>query len=161
MDANLGARVRELLEAGGGEPLGGGRFLPLVTLESGARVGLDEAGAWVLVPEGGGAARVYSPERGQEFFEVLESQRDAFDASVEQAARAAGLPPEDVAFSFPVEGVVRAVLARGLPTLTRLALSWLRLTELRALRAEIAAVARDTTMPMPVRDLAQRLTVPE
>lgn len=161
MSVNLGARVREILEAGGGEPLGDGRFLPLVTLESGARVGLNESAEWVLAPEDGGPARVYAPDSGQVFFEVLESQRDDFDARIEEAARAAGLPPEEVVFSFPVEGVVRAVLAKGLPTLTRLALAWLRLTELRALRADIAAVARDPTMPTPVRDLAQRLTVPE
>ncbi|AUX22735.1 hypothetical protein SOCEGT47_032420 [Sorangium cellulosum] len=160
MDANLRDRVRELLEAGGGEPLEGGRFLPLVTLESGARVGLDSAGAWVFAPDGG-AAQVFAPGRGQVFFEVLESRRDDFDAGIEAAARAAGLPAEEVAYSFPATDVVRAVLAKGLPTMTRLALSWLRLTEVRALRAEIAAVSRDPTMPAAIRDLAERLTVPE
>ncbi|WP_437516635.1 hypothetical protein [Sorangium sp. So ce1099] len=161
MSANVRDLVRELLEAGGGEPIEGGRFLPLVTLESGARVGLDSAATWVFAPEGGGAAQAFAPERGRIFFEVLESKRDDFDASIEAAAKAAGLPPEEVAFSFPAAEVVRAVLARGLPSMTRLALSWLRLTEVRALRADIMAVSRDPTMPVPIRDLAERLTVPE
>ncbi|XXX81888.1 hypothetical protein WMF30_24310 [Sorangium sp. So ce134] len=161
MSANLKDLVRELLDAGGGEPLEGGRFLPLVTLESGARVGLDGAGTWVFAPEDGGAAQAFAPERGRVFFEVLESKRDDFDASIEAAARAAGLPAEEVAFSFPAVDVVRAVLARGLPSMTRLALAWIRLTEVRALRADIAAVSRDPTMPVPIRDLAERLTVPE
>ncbi|WP_437737790.1 hypothetical protein [Sorangium sp. So ce1335] len=161
MSAGLRDLVRELLDGGGGEPLEGGRFLPLVTLESGARVGLDGAAAWVVVPEGGGPAQPFTPDRGPLVFEVLESKRDDFDASIEAAARAAGLPPEEVAFSFPAADVVRAVLARGLPSMTRLALSWLRLTEVRALRADIVAVSRDPTMPVPVRDLAERLTVPE
>ncbi|WP_437682760.1 hypothetical protein [Sorangium sp. So ce131] len=160
MDGNLKEQVCALLEAGGGEPLDGGRFLPLVTLESGARVGLDGSAAWVFAPEGG-AAQVFAPERGQVFFEVLESRRDDFDARLEEAARAAGLPPEEVAFSFPAEQVVRSVLSKGLPTMTRLALSWLRLTEVRALRADIAAVSRDPTMPGAIRDLAERLTVRE
>ncbi|AUX42899.1 hypothetical protein SOCE26_043370 [Sorangium cellulosum] len=160
MDANLKEQVRALLEAGGGEPLDAGRFLPLVTLESGARVGLDGSAAWVFAPDGG-AAQVFAPERGQVFFEVLESRRDDFDARIEEAARAAGLPAEEVVYSFPADQVVRAVLAKGLPTMTRLALSWLRLTEVRALRADIAAVSRDPTMPAPIRDLAERLTVPE
>lgn len=160
MNANLRDRVRELLEAGGGEPLEGGRFLPLVTLESGARVGLDSAAAWVFAPDGG-AAQVFAPDRAQVFFEVLESKRDDFDADIEAAARAAGLPAEEVVFSFPATEVVRAVLAKGLPTMTRLALSWLRLTEVRALRTEIVAVSRDPTMPAAIRDLAERLTVPE
>ncbi|WP_233561339.1 hypothetical protein [Sorangium cellulosum] len=162
MSAGLRDLVRELLEGGGGEPSEGGRFLPLVTLESGARIGLDSAAAWVFAPEGGGPAQAFAPDSGGPIvFEVLESKRDDFDASIEEAARAAGLPPEEVAFSFPAADVVRAVLARGLPSMTRLALSWLRLTEARALRAEIMAVSRDPTMPVPLRDLAERLTVPE
>jgi hypothetical protein len=161
MDADLGARVRELLGAGGGEALEGGRFLSLATLESGARVGLDASGAWTLVPDDGSAPRAYAQEHGHVFFEVLESKRDEFDAKIEEGARAVGLPPEQVVFSFPAIGVVRAVLAKGLPYMTRLALQWLRLTELREVRADIVAVSRDPMMPSPVRDLAARLTVAE
>jgi hypothetical protein len=131
-----------------------------VTLVSGARVGLDASGAWHVAPEGGGPLRAYAPEQGQLFYEVLESKRDDFDARLEEAARAAGLPAEATVLAFPAIGVVRAVLAKGLPYMTRLALSWLRMTELRELRAEIVEVARDPAMPAPIRGLAERLTVP-
>ena len=86
MEMDLSARVREVLEAGGGEPAPGGRFLPLVLLESGARIGLDAAAGWILVPAEG-SPRAYSPEQGQVFFEALESKRDDFDGRLEEAAR--------------------------------------------------------------------------
>jgi hypothetical protein len=57
--------------------------------------------------------------------------------------------------------VIRAVLAKGFPYLTRLALLWIRNTELRELRAEILVVSRSGEMPVPIRDLAERLLVPE
>jgi hypothetical protein len=65
-----------------------------------------------------------------------------------------------VLFAFPVADLVRAVLDKRISYLTRLALAWLRPTELRELRAEILAVSKDSFMPSPVRDLAGRLVVP-
>lgn len=160
MDVSFAAKVSELLDAGHGEPIEGGRFLPLATLESGARVGLDAIAAWILVPEGGGPARVYAADQAHAFYEVLESKRQDFDDAVEGAARAAGLPAEEVLFSFPAIPVVRAVLGKGLPYLTRLALLWVRNTEIRELRAEIVEVSRSLDMPHAVRELAAHLIVP-
>jgi hypothetical protein len=161
MDMPLATRVRELLDAGGGEPLESGRFLPVATLASGARLGLDASASWILVPEGGGPIRAYAAEHAHIFYEVLESRRDEFDDAIEAAARAAGLPPDEVVFSFPAIAVVRAVLTKSFPYLTRLALLWIRNTELRELRADLIAVSRSGDMPVPIRDLAERLIVPE
>ncbi|APR77817.1 Hypothetical protein A7982_03164 [Minicystis rosea] len=158
------AKVRELLEGGAGEALPGSaaeRYLPLVTLDSGARVGLDREAHWVIVPDDGRAPVRWSEGAAHLFHEPLEWKRARFDDAVEDAARALGLPAEDVLFSFPVTEIVRAVLAKEQPYMTRLALEWLRTTDLRALRREILAVLKQDNMPVPVKDLAQRLVVPE
>jgi hypothetical protein len=166
MDAsNLETKLGELLDAGGGEPIPGTQehFVPLVTLDSDARVGLDAAGAWVLVP-GEGAANPavvrFAPGRGHLFHEVLEWKRRRFDDTLEDAARALGLPAEETLFSFPSIPVIRAILERETPYLTRLALEWIAPTELRPLRPEILAASKSADMPVPVRELAQRLVVP-
>jgi hypothetical protein len=156
----LGKRVREILDGGGGETAGEHRFLPLVTLESGARYGLDAEARWLIVPAEGPAIR-YEVAVAHLLHEALEQKRDLFDEAIEEGARARGLPVDDVLFSFPAVEVVRAVLAREHAYLTRLALQWIRPTELRELRAEIKAVTRAPTMPVPVKDLAERLIVPE
>ena len=161
METPLAARVRELLEAGGGEPLTDGRFLPLATLPSGARVGLNAHAAWVHVPEDGAPARVFKVDQAHTFYDVLESKRHDFDDEVESAARAAGLPAEEVLFSFPAIPIIQAVLQRSFPYLTRMALLWVRNTELRALRAEILAVSQSPDMPTAIRDLATHLVVSE
>jgi hypothetical protein len=161
---DLVAKVREILEAGGGEPVdaaGTARFLLLVTLDSGARVGLDHEARWLLLPEDGRPATRFSPEAGYLFHEALEWKRARFDDEVEAAARALGLPAEEVLFSFPALDVIRAVLAKKAAYLTRLALQWILPTELRALRAEIKEVTTTLDMPLPVKDLAGRLIVPE
>jgi hypothetical protein len=172
MDApSLGARLKEIFEAGGGEPTGAGadpgpagaaaaRFLPLVTLDSGARCGLDVEGRWLIVPEGGPAVR-YAPAQAHLFHEPLEWKRRRFDDAVEASARAAGLPADEVVFSFPSVDVIRAVLAKEHPYLTRLALEWIAPTELRLLRTEIRGVTKGQNMPLPVKELAERLIVPE
>ena len=154
-------RLRELLDGGGGEPAGAGRFLPLVTLDSGVRCGLDREACWVLVPDDGRPPIRYTPEAAHLFHEVLEQKRRRFDEALEEAARAQGLPAEEVLFSFPAVGVIRAVLAKQHPYLTRLALEWIGPTELRGLRAEIREVTRIPTMPAAIKDLAERLVVPE
>lgn len=171
MDAKeLSARVRAILEGGAGEALPGpvtagspGRFLVLVTLDSGARCGLDTEARWLLVPvpEEGRAPIVWAEDTAHLFHEPLEWKRARFDDAVEEAARALGLPAVDVVDSFPVTEVIRAVLAKEQPYLTRLALQWLRPTELRALRRELLAVSRHSGMPVPVKELAERLVVPE
>ena len=105
---DLLAKVREILEAGGGEPLdaaGTSRFLLLVTLDSGARCGLDHEARWVLLPEDSRAAARYTPEAAYLFHEALEWERGRFDDAVESAAKAQGLPAEEVLFSFQVEKV--------------------------------------------------------
>lgn len=160
----LSARLREILDAGGGEPLdpaGAARFLPLLTLDSAARWGLDRDARWILVPEGGQPPTRFAPEAAHLFHEALERKRADFDDAVETAARAHGLPAEEVLFSFPAVEVIRAVLAREAAYLTHLALRWILPTELRALRREIHAVAVARGVPLPVRELAERLTVPE
>jgi len=160
----LGAQVREILEAGGGEPLdaaGSARFLPLVTLDSGARVGLDHEARWILLPDDGRPAMRYAPEAAYLFHEALEWKRARFDDAVESAAGALGLPAEAVLFSFPAVEVIRAVLAKKAAYLTRLALQWILPTELRELRREIKEVTVTLDMPVPVKDLAGRLIVPE
>ena len=160
MESALGTRVREILEQGGGEPLGDARFLPLVTLESGARQGIDGALRWVQIPADGSAPVLISDGNVHLLHEAIEQRRDHFDEAIEQQARALGLPVDDLLFSYPVTALVRSILARRSSYLTRLALAWLRTTELRPLRDEILAVTRDSTMTGPVKDLATRLVVP-
>jgi hypothetical protein len=57
--------------------------------------------------------------------------------------------------------VIRAVLARQSSYLTRLALEWIRPTELRELRREILAVREVPNLPVAVKQYAERLVVPE
>jgi hypothetical protein len=162
MDAsNLVTKLGELLDGGGGAPVPGTpeHFVPLVTLDSDARVGLDAAGAWLLVPGDGGAVVRFAPGRAHLFHEVLEWKRRRFDDALEDTARALGLPAEEALFSFPSVAVIRAILERETPYLTRLALEWIAPTELRPLRAEILAASKSPNMPVPVRELAQRLVV--
>ncbi len=162
---DLMTQVEALLDAGGGEPSpvdgGAGRFVRLVTLESGARLGLDREGRWLLVSDDGHAVTRCTPDAAHLFHEALEWKRSRFDDALERAALAQGLPGEAVILAFPAVEVIRAVLAKDHPYLTRLALEWLHPTELRALRAELRAVTRSASMPLPVKDLAERLIVPE
>jgi hypothetical protein len=155
------ATVAALLSAGAGEALGEARFLPLVTLDSGARCGLDAAGRWVLVPDDGRPAVAFDPADAHLFHEVLEWKRARFDDALEAGARAAGIPHDDVVLGFPAVPIVRAVLAKEHAYLTRLALEWIAPTELRELRDAIRAAGRGPNMPLAVRQLAERLTVPE
>jgi hypothetical protein len=132
-----------------------------MTLDSGARCGLDREGRWVLVPDGGKAPVRFDPAGAHLFHEVLEVRRARFDDAVETAARALELPAEEIVLTFPAVDVVRGVLAKEHPYLTRLALEWIAPTELRVLRAEIRAVTRIASMPTATKELAERLVVPE
>src|SRR5262245_40559860 len=98
---DLGARLAEILDGGGGEPLSDSeRFLPLVTLDSGARWGLDRGARWVILPEDGRPAARYTVAQAYLFHEALEWKRDRFDDAIESAAKEHGLPQEAVLFSF-------------------------------------------------------------
>jgi hypothetical protein len=159
MESTSSARIAEIFARGegSGEP----PFLPLVTLDSEARYGLDAELRWVLVAAEGTAPVVIRKDNVHLLHEALEWKRDRFDDAVTEAARAFALPEDEIVYSFPVIDLVRAILDKRVSYLTRLALSWLRPTELRELRAEIVSVSKDSFMPAPVRGLAERLTVPE
>jgi hypothetical protein len=162
--STLGARLAEILDGGGGEPAPGlaeTHILLLVTLDSGARLGLDREARWVLVFDDGRPSARFAPRDAHLFHEPIEWKRRRFDDAVEEAAGRHGLDALAVVDAFPAVEVIRAVLAKDHPYLTRLALEWLRPTELRELRAEIRKVTVTDTMPVAVKDLAERLIVPE
>ena len=167
MTGALSRAFDEVVAAGAGEVVADHRFVPIVVLESGARLGLGRPeGAseglpqpsWLLVT--GATVQAFAAGRERHFVELLEWSRSIFDDTVERAAAARGLPAEEVLFSFPAVELVRAMLQSGSAHYCRVALSWLRASELRALRGEIVAVSGDTTLPTAVRELAVRLTVP-
>jgi hypothetical protein len=158
---SLAARLSEIFDAGGGEPAAEAQFLPLVTLDSGARCGLDREARWLLVPDDGRPPVRFDASAAYLFHEALEWRRARFDDALEAAARAHGLPPDDVVLGFPAIYVIRAVLSKQHPYLTRLALEWVGPTELRELRIEIREVTRTANMPVAVRELAERMVVPE
>jgi hypothetical protein len=159
MESTLRARISEIFAKG--EGTGEPPFLPLVTLDSDARYGLDGELRWVLVAAEGSAPVAIDKANVHLLHEGLEWKRDRFDDAVAEAARAFALPEDEIVFSFPVIDLVRAILDKRVSYLTRLSLAWLRPTELRELRAEIVAVSKDSFMPGPVRSLAERLIVPE
>lgn len=160
MEGSFAPRLRALVEEGKGEVLGQTRFFTLVTLDSGARIGLDEAAQFILVREDGASIVPFSLAEAYVFHEVVESRRNAFDDALEDGARALGLPALDVALAFPAIDIVRAVLAKNVHYTTRLALSWLRPSELRDMRDDIKRIIEDRYTPPPIRDLAERLLVP-
>lgn len=150
--------VSELLAARG-EGL-----LPLVTLDSGARYGLDVASGsvrWIIDHGDGRPNTAFSGETAHLFHEALEWKRDRFDNELEESARSFGLSADDVVFSYPVFDVARAIFAKKSSFLTRLMLEWLRPTELRELRVEIKEVIATPNMPRAVIALAERLVVPD
>lgn len=158
MESTLRARVIEVLDRGEGtaEP----RFLPLLTLDSGARYGLNAELRWILAAAEGGALVTIDLDTVHLLHEAIEWKRERFDEALTEAARAHGLPEDELVFAFPVAALIRAVLEKRISYLTRLALAWLRPSELRELRIEILAVAKDSFLPAPVRGLAERLVVP-
>jgi len=161
MDDTLRAAVRGLIEAGKGESIKCLSVLCLMTLESQTRLAVDADLRWLALPPDDRAPFVYGPGTEHVLCEVVEWKRDDFEAKLEEGARAHGLAPDEVVFAFPAVGMVRAVLAKGWPYLTRLALLWVRPTELRDLRPDILAVSKAPNIPTPLKDLADRLVVPE
>lgn len=160
MDGTIGARVRALVEEGKGELVGGARFFALVTLDSGSRVGLDGEGRFTLASAEGDVLSPYAAEDAHVFHEVLEWKRNLFDDTLEDAARALGLPALEVGFAFPAPEIVRAVLAKNMHYTSRLALAWLRPSELREMQDDLRRVAQDKRLPNSLREFAQRLIVP-
>ena len=161
MTETLKERAREIFEAGGGEPVEGTKFLPLVTLESEARCGIDSKLTWISVPTDGRPIARGEPGQEHLLYEVLETKRDDFEKKLAEGARAAGLPPDDTVLAFPAVAVIRAVLEKELAYLTKLALQWALPSELRELRADILKVAAARNIPTPVKEMAKRLVVPE
>ena len=159
MPSLLAERIAEIFARGEGQ--GEPPFLPLVTLDSEARYGLDAELRWILAGPEGAAPIVISKTNIHLLHEALEWKRSRFDDAVAESARALGLPEDEIVDSFPVFDLVRALFERRVVFLTRLSLSWLRTSELREVRAEILLVSKDPLMPAPVRDLATRLVVPE
>ena len=159
-DEALIASIREAIGQGRGEAVGGLTVLPLVTLESETRIAIDDAGRWVVLPPDRPPI-VCGPDNAHVLTEALEWKRSAFDDALEASARTFGLPPDDVLLSCPVFALVGAALETGTSYLVRLGLSWLVPTELRPMRAAIVRVTAATHLPASVRDLADRLVVPE
>ncbi|TKD08656.1 hypothetical protein [Polyangium fumosum] len=160
MDETFRLHVRAIAAEGKGESIGGSVFLPFVTLDSGARVGTDADGTFVLASAEGDTITPYSAEDAHVFHEVLEWKRDRFDDKLDEAGRALGLPEFEASLAFPAFGVVRAVLAKNMNYTTLLALAWLRPSELREVQADIRRVAEDKRLPTSTREFAQRLVVP-
>lgn len=156
----LREKMAEIVETGVGEQLGDARWVPLTQLDSGARVGLDGQAGWVTERPTTSELHRFSPDAAPHFAEIVEWSRDDFEERIGASARALGLDPEAVVFSFPAVALVRALLDRPSVHFVRLALLWLVPSEFREARAEIVAVATNRGMPKVVRDLAQRLTVP-
>jgi len=151
-------RILELVAAGAGEPLFATRFFPLVELDSGARVGLDAQARFVIaLPD---ELCICSFDNGHMFHEVLEWNRNKFDDALEQGAKPHGLPPLEVSLSFPASEIVRAVLVKNMHYTTRLALQWLRPSELRDVQVEIRKIAEDRKTPTVLRDFAARMLLP-
>lgn len=162
MSERLSDSVREALDAGSkGVTKGGVTYLPLMKLESETEIGLDAALRWLAVPGDDCPPFVYAEGSEHVLSEVIESSRQTFDTSLEAGAVALGLPADDVLIAFPAVGIVRAILGKQSTYLIRLALQWLHATELRDIRADLIRVSQDKTLPRPVKDLAERLIVPE
>ncbi|HRI72138.1 MAG TPA: hypothetical protein PK156_48225 [Polyangium sp.] len=152
-------RIHELVASDAGETVFAVRFFPLVELDSGSRVGLDAQARFAIAMAD--ALHVFTPDDGHLFHEVLEWNRNKFEDALESGAKALGLPPLDVSFSFPAAGIVRAVLVKNMHYTTRLALQWLRPSELRDVQAELRRIVEDRATPTSLRDFASRLLVRE
>lgn len=157
MQGMLRERVGAMLERGAGEPGAGAQVLPIVTVESGHRYALDAELRWHVLAPDGGRAVLAAGDAVEALHEAVEWKRDAF----EEGARQNDLPPDEVVFAFPSVPLARAMLSKRAAYLVRLALQWIRPTELRELRADIVRVASSAELPRPVKDLAERLVVPE
>jgi hypothetical protein len=157
LDPTVRARLAAVLDEGRVEDVGGARFLPLVELASGARLGLDEVGRWALAEAEATELRPVVPGAERTFVELCEQPRRELEARIEAAAGALGFSADALLASLPSVAIVRSLLGLRSAHVVRLALLWLLPSELRELRVEIAAVAADERHPRAVRELAARL----
>jgi hypothetical protein len=159
MASELLSALAALVAAGDAETLGKHHYVPVFTLDSGARCGLVEDGRWALAE--GDNLVLFGDGDERAFVEVVEHRRSDVDERIELGAKALGLSVDQVLFSFPAVELTRALLATRSGHFVRLALEWLLPSELRSLRGEIAAVAADPHFQTSLRDLAQRMVVGE
>jgi hypothetical protein len=157
----LASRIHDAFEKGLAQEKFGVRFLSLAKLESGTEIAFDRSMRWLAVPSDEREPFVYGEGTEHVLTEAIESKRDDFEALLARGATALGLPPDDVVLAFPSVGLVRAVLAKPSTYLMRLALQWIHPSELRDLRADLVRVSQDKLLPRPIKDLAERLIVPE
>lgn len=152
--------VASKVEAEEVEHVGADVFIPIFSLESGTRFGLDEHGGWAMVEAG--AQQLIQFQTGKEmyFLELLEHARDAVEVQIGEGAAKQGLPSDGVTWSLPAIELVRVVCQLRKPHFCRLALLWLLPSELRELRDELAALSEDHKLPQALRDLASRLAGP-
>ncbi|HEX4462110.1 MAG TPA: hypothetical protein VGM56_09205 [Byssovorax sp.] len=139
--------------------LEGDATLPLVTLDSGAVVGVDAKGRFTFTSDAG-VRSAFDATSAVAFGEVVEQGRDAFEERLAAGARAAELPADEIVAAFPAVELVRALLAKEFAYLTRLSLLWILPSELRELRADIVRISESDRTPGPIKDLAKRLIVP-
>jgi len=95
------------------------------------------------------------------FMELLERPRREVEDALDAAATRLSLDVGEVLRTLPSVTWVSAVLASRHDHLCRLALAWLLPSELREAREAIVTVAEDDTLQIGVRQLAERLVVPE
>ncbi len=161
MNEQLRERIGELIESGKGQSVADTVFIPLLTLDSGSVIGLDKEAHWVATSPDGTSVHPFGPGEEKWFYEAAENPRSDFEEQLGQGAKQAGLEADPVVFSFPSVDLVREVLGINSQYFARLGLLWLLPSELRPLRKEIVAVAENDKYPRQVRELAQRLVVPE
>ena len=147
-----------LVEAGEAVAVGELSFVSVLELASGARYGLLAGPRWAVLE--GERLIPFAPGDEKAFVEALEYPRREFDDLLEAGARARGFDGEAVMFTFPALELVQAMLVSGSPHFTRVALHWMRPTEIRAARAQLVAVTQNQLMAQAVRQLAERLIVP-
>jgi hypothetical protein len=148
----------QLVEDGVAETLGDEQFVSVLKLVSGARYGVVAGLRWAVVD--GERFTLFGAGNEKAFVEALEYVRADFDDQLEAGAAARGFDGMALMFAFPAIELVQAMLLSGSPHFSRLALAWLRPTEIRAVRDELIAVTKDTLLPKAVRELATRLVVP-
>ena len=127
MPSTLAEQIADIFAKGEGH--GVPPFLPLVTLDSEARYGLDAELHWILAAPDA-APLVIDKSNVHLLHEALEWKRTRFDDAVAESARALGLPEDEIVDSFPIFDLVRAIFDKKVIFLTRLALAFLRLSEL-------------------------------